>query len=350
MTKEHIIYTLGINVPTLTESLNKNKNSLQLILEEQMLYESFIDSIKTYAKDKWDKTISTITDWKDVAVAVGKSITSNQIPDLTRAAYRYGIKIPLKTLKSILDKIKLSKLYEDYVLPFIKKIGSIEGWKGFLLTLGIGSIITYITTQLSKLSAETMTQWISKYFSEQAIADITSKFINFSSFVGWLQPIIKGTKIIFDILKPSISRLNNTADSFSKPSITELISPKPLNIYNKNKTMKNEQLKKLIKEEIKNILELEPAVKGQIASLTTLLKKLNIDSQKFTLAFNVIKQNKPITLQTKNILSDTMIALIKSNDDTLLQNIFRQLKNMESTSTTSSPAKTSTTPVPAPVR
>jgi hypothetical protein len=258
MTKEHIIYTLGINVPTLTESLNKNKNSLQLILEEQMLYESFIDSIKTYAKDKWDKTISTITDWKDVAVAVGKSITSNKIPELTNAAYRYGIKNPLNTLKSILDKIKLSKLYEDYVLPFIKKIGSIEGWKGFLLTLGIGSIITYITTQLSKLSAETMTQWIYKYFSGQAIADITSKFINFTSFVGWLQPIIKGTKIIFDILKPSISRLNTTYGVSPKPSITELISPKPLNIYNKNKTMKNEQLKKLIKEEIKHLLELVP--------------------------------------------------------------------------------------------
>ena len=259
MTKEHIIYTLGINVPTLTESLNKNKNSLQLILEEQMLYESFIDSIKTYAKDKWDKTISTITDWKDVAVAVGKSITSNSIPELTNFAYRYGIKNHLETLKSILDKIKLSKLYEDYVLPFIKKIGSIEGWKGFLLTLGIGSIITYITTQLSKLSAETMTQWIYKYFSGQAIADITSKFINFTSFVGWLQPIIKGTKIIFDILKPSISRLNTTYGVSPKPSITELISPKPLNIYNKNKKMKNEQLKKLIKEEIKNLLELETA-------------------------------------------------------------------------------------------
>jgi len=349
MTKEHIIYTLGINVPTLTESLNKNKNSLQLILEEQMLYESFIDSIKTYAKDKWDKTISTITDWKDVAVAVGKSITSNQIPELTRAAYRYGIKNPLKTLKSILDKIKLSKLYEDYVLPFIKKIGSIEGWKGFLLTLGIGSIITYITTQLSKLSAETMTQWIYKYFSGQAIADITSKFINFSSFVGWLQPIIKGTKIIFDILKPSISRLNTTADSFLKPSITELISPKPLNIYNKNKTMKNEQLKKLIKEEIKNILELEPAIEGQ-ASLLPLMKQLGIDGTKFTLAFNLIKQNKELTLQNKTILSDTMIALIKSNDDALLQKIFIQLKKIGTTPTTSSPAKTSTTPVPAPVR
>ena len=349
MTKEHIIYTLGINVPTLTESLNKNKNSLQLILEEQMLYESFIDSIKTYAKDKWDKTISTITDWKDVAVAVGKSITSNKIPELTNAAYRYGIKNPLKTLKSILDKIKLSKLYEDYVLPFIKKIGSIEGWKGFLLTLGIGSIITYITTQLSKLSAETMTQWIYKYFSGQAIADITSKFINFTSFVGWLQPIIKGTKIIFDILKPSISRLN-VADKFVNPSITELISSKSLNIYNKNKTMKNEQLKKLIKEEIKNILELDPAVKGPASILINLLKTLGIDGQKFTVAFNSIKQNKELNLQMKTILSDTMIALIKSNDDTLLQNIFRQLKNMESTSNTSVSDKTSTAPAPAPVR
>jgi hypothetical protein len=348
MTKEHIIYTLGINVPTLTESLNKNKNSLQLILEEQMLYESFIDSIKTYAKDKWDKTISTITDWKDVAVAVGKSITSNKIPELTNAAYRYGIKNPLNTLKSILDKIKLSKLYEDYVLPFIKKIGSIEGWKGFLLTLGIGSIITYITTQLSKLSAETMTQWIYKYFSGQAIADITSKFINFTSFVGWLQPIIKGTKIIFDILKPSISRLNTTYGVSPKSSITELISSKSLNIYNKNKTMKNEQLKKLIKEEIKNLLESTPAVEGQ-AALLPLMKQLGIDGQKFTLAFNSIKQNKELNLQMKTILSDTMIALIKSNDDTLLQKIFIQLKKIGTTPVAAS-AGTNTPPAPAPVK
>ena len=281
MTKEHIIYTLGINVPTLTESLNKNKNFLQLILEEQMLYKSFIDSIKTYAKDKWDKTISTITDWKDVAVAVGKFITSNKIPELTNAAYRYGIKNPLETLKSILDKIKLSKLYEDYVRPFIKKIGSIEGWKGFLLTLGIGSIITYITTQLSKLSAETMTQWIYKYFSGQAIADITSKFINFTSFVGWLQPIIKGTKIIFDILKPSISRLN-VDDEFVNPSITELISSKSLNIYNKNKKMKNEALKKLIKEEIKNLLKLEAAPPPEINSGSKLAKSLRTTSTNLT--------------------------------------------------------------------
>lgn len=282
MTKEHIIYTLGINVPTLTESLNKNKNSLQLILEEQMLYKSFIGSIKTYAKDKWDKTISTITDWKDVAVAVGKSITSNKISELTNFAYRYGIKNHLETLKSILDKIKLSKLYEDYVRPFIKKIGSIEGWKGFLLTLGIGSIITYITTQLSKLSAETMTQWIYKYFSGQAIVDITSKFINFTSFVGWLQPIIKGTKIIFDILKPSISRLNTTYGVSPKPSITELISSKSLNIYNKNKTMKNEQLKKLIKEEIKNLLELEAAPPPEINSGSKLAKSLRTTSMNLT--------------------------------------------------------------------
>ena len=323
-----------------------------LVLLEKM--KSIIFSIKRWIvcpdvnllNDRMKNSYEKIYFWKNKVIFVGPvSLISNFKKELDR----YGIKNPLKTLKSILDKIKLSKLYEDYVLPFIKKIGSIEGWKGFLLTLGIGSIITYITTQLSKLSAETMTQWIYKYFSGQAIADITSKFINFTSFVGWLQPIIKGTKIIFDILKPSISRLN-VADKFVNPSITELISSKSLNIYNKNKKMKNEQLKKLIKEEIKNILELDPAVKGPASILINLLKTLGIDGQKFTVAFNSIKQNKELNLQMKTILSDTMIALIKSNDDTLLQNIFRQLKNMESTSNTSVSDKTSTAPAPAPVR
>jgi inactivated superfamily I helicase len=113
--------------------------------------------------------------------------------------------------------------------------------------------------------------------------------------------------------------------------------------------MKNEQLKKLIKEEIKNLLESTPAVEGQ-AALLPLMKQLGIDGQKFTLAFNSIKQNKELSLQMKTILSDTMIALIKSNDDTLLQKIFTQLKKIGTTSNTSASDKTSTAPAPAPVR
>jgi len=87
-------------------------------------------------------------------------------------------------------------------------------------------------------------------------------------------------------------------------------------------------LKNLIKEEIKNILKEE--VEGQ-ASLTPLIKQLGVDPAKFNMTFNLIKQNKSLNSAANKILADVMIALIKSNDDSLLQKIFFQLKKLEST-------------------
>jgi hypothetical protein len=93
--------------------------------------------------------------------------------------------------------------------------------------------------------------------------------------------------------------------------------------------MKNEQLKRLIKEEIKNILK-EEEIEGQ-ATLTPLMKQLGVDPAKFNMTFNLVKQNKPLNTIANKILADVMVALIKSNDDALLQKVFAQLKNIEST-------------------
>jgi hypothetical protein len=263
MTKEHIIYTLGINPSLLTESLNTNQNITQLILKEQMLYESFIDSIKKYAQDKWDKTLTTLKDWKDAAVAIGKLISSGDISNLIGPVFRYGIKQPLKNLKGLLDKAGLGKFYTDNVIPVINKIGQLDGWKGFVVTLSIGGILKYITSKLNSLSAEGLKKWIIAYFSDEAIENIISKLTDFSTFIGWLQPIIKGTEIVFDILKPSLERLN-------RPDI-QISESKYINIYNKlnlNK-MKNEVLKKLIKEEILNLIkeEAQPDSKPEVKKL-----------------------------------------------------------------------------------
>ena len=92
--------------------------------------------------------------------------------------------------------------------------------------------------------------------------------------------------------------------------------------------MKNEVLKKIIKEEIKNILKEE--IEGQ-ATLTPLIKQLGVDPAKFNMTFNLVKQNKPLNMMANKILADVMVALIKSNDDALLQKVFAQLKKLEST-------------------
>ena len=49
------------------------------------------------------------------------------------------------------------------------------------------------------------------------------------------------------------------------------------------------------------------------------------------MTFNLVKQNKPLNMIANKILADVMVALIKSNDDALLQKVFAQLKNIEST-------------------
>lgn len=93
--------------------------------------------------------------------------------------------------------------------------------------------------------------------------------------------------------------------------------------------MKNQSLKQLIKEEIKNILK-EEEIEGQ-ATLAPLIKQLGVDPAKFNMTFNLVKQNKTLNSAANKILADVMVALIKSNDDALLQKIFAQLKKIEST-------------------
>jgi hypothetical protein len=92
-------------------------------------------------------------------------------------------------------------------LMTLKEFYPIKIIGGFIVTLSIGSIIKYITTKLSHLSSDGLKKWILAYFSDNAIENIISKLTNFPTFISWLQPIIKGTEIIFDILKQSLDKI-----------------------------------------------------------------------------------------------------------------------------------------------
>ena len=41
------------------------------LLQEQLLQEAFLDSVKAYAQEKYNKIVSTISDWKDAAAIIG---------------------------------------------------------------------------------------------------------------------------------------------------------------------------------------------------------------------------------------------------------------------------------------
>ena len=78
LSREHIIYNLGIPVP-LNESIHFSRPMELRILHEQMLYETFLDSIKNYASEKFNQVVTTIKDWKDAAVVIGKVLSNGDL-------------------------------------------------------------------------------------------------------------------------------------------------------------------------------------------------------------------------------------------------------------------------------
>jgi len=316
LTREHIIFTLGIELP-LNESLdNLSEDLKKRIISEQMIYENFIDSIKKYASEKWDKVVTTITDWKDAAVILGKVITDPKtLSNFSDQLWKYFKRNILGKLTDLLKKLKLDS-YIPQIEDVVDKITNLTGWQKFLAAASLASITQYIITKLSNLSAEGLTKWIKSYFSSEVISTITSKLTDFSTYVGWLQPIIKGTEILYDVLKPIIDKFKYAFNLKLKTS------PQTENKMNK------ELLKQLIKEEMSKLTQ--EAIQGTTLDQKLLLKlDPNSKSTDIQSAITAIKQNKPLNPNQNKTLANLMIAMIKTSDDALLNKIFQNFKSME---------------------
>ena len=71
-------------------------------------------------------------------------------------------------------------------------------------------------------------------------------------------------------------------------------------------------------------------VQGQIK--VDLFKKLGVadfDSNKFSTTINLVKQGKSLNMAANKALADVMVAMIKTSDDNLLNQIFANLKQIE---------------------
>ena len=256
LSKEHIKYTLGIEISQLNEGSNSYYDTLKLIKEEQLLYESFLDTIKDFAKDKLGKVVDTIKDWKDAAVVFFKILSSSELLQ----DFLYPLK---KRVEELL--IKLYELLEGAGLDewitkikgFFTKITNLKGWKKLFAFLSLGGISYYISSKLKNLSKEGVKLFISKYFKskyfkDEFIKDIISKLTDWTTFTKWLGPIIGGVGIIFSFLKPILDQFREAFKSTSSWA-TKLI---------KENKMKKSIIKETIKKEIFNILK-EEEVKGE---------------------------------------------------------------------------------------
>jgi len=322
ISREHVAFTLGIPIP-LNESVNVSESLRLRIVQEQLIYESFLDSIKTFAKEKFNQVITTIKDWKDAAVVMGKVLSNGDLlNDFLKPLERRVEKL-IQPLTDFLKKIKLDSFIEK-IKQFIEKIKSLQGWKKFMALVTAGSIITFIIEKLKSLAPDAVKDFLTKYFSPTFVTDVLGKLTDFQSYLGFLQPIVKGAEIIFNFLKPLIEAFAVALKSGSKFA-TKLV---------KENKMKKSELKQIIRETLLQEAEVATPqtgkVQGQIKS--ELFKKLGVadfDPGKFSTTINLVKQNKPLNTAANKILADVMVAMIKTSDDNLLNQIFTNLKQIE---------------------
>jgi hypothetical protein len=67
--------------------------------------------------------------------------------------------------------------------------------------VSVGSIITYIIEKLKSVTPEAVRELLAKTFSPDFISNILEKLTDFTSYLGWLQPIVKGVENIYIFLK-----------------------------------------------------------------------------------------------------------------------------------------------------
>ena len=120
------------------------------------------------------------------------------------------------------------------------------------------SLFDFIKTAISKPDVQKTGTWLDKL----DVDDDMSRIVDDTVENGFMQTMAKtiekenDTKPLELDFNMNAQMVNYLKQQYNQRTISGI---QESNIYNKNKTMKNEQLKKLIKEEIKNLLELETA-------------------------------------------------------------------------------------------
>jgi hypothetical protein len=309
---------LGIDI-----NLNENitcSNLNQIIIQEQLLYETFLDTVKNYAGDKFNQTIDKIKEWKDAAAVIGKILSSPELLDNFLSPLYRMVGKAVKTISDALKKMNLNS-FSEQIMGFVEKIRSLKGWKKFMALVSLGSIATYINKKLKSFSPASLTSFFSKNLAEDFLETISDKLTDWKTYLGYLEPIVDGVQTIYEFLQPLLSQFSKALKSGSKWAI-KLIK----------ENMKQQQLRQIIREHISDIIKEEEEkeeLSGDMSMLLTKIEKLKLpdfDRSKTQTTFTLVKQDKELNPAANKILASIMIGLLKSGDETELRNIFNSFK------------------------
>ena len=293
------------------------------IITEQIIFESFLSTVKDFAKDKLGTAVNTIKDWKDAAAVFSQVLSSKELLDDFLKPLERLVQKQLQKLYGILKKVKLDSVVKK-IEEFFKKITSLDGWKKLFALIAIGGIALYAA---NKLPIDGIQSWITKTLGTDFIETITSKLIDWKSYIGYLGPIVGGGAIIFKLLEPLLKEFGEALKSTSSFA-TKLIKEN-------KRIMKKSQFKNIIKEQLLNILKEEEEKKQTV--IPSQLKKLisdldpNIEMQILSMALAKIAQGKEsaLSLKENKLLTQVFIALMKNEDVALGQKflaVFKQIK------------------------
>jgi hypothetical protein len=212
LSNDHIKYVLGIDIP-LTESIAINER----ILAEQLLYESFLDTVINYAKGVGDKVVTTVTNWKDAAAVLARVLASpNLLTSFVKTLWQDFQGIILNKFKKFLEKAKLINLYNKYIDPVVKSIQSIsEPWKKFLIVAGIATLMEYLLGVASQYGIDKIKDKISTIFAGNAILGfIKGHLTDFNTYLKTLTAFL-GTAgaVAIEVIKNFQKALQPTIDT-----------------------------------------------------------------------------------------------------------------------------------------
>jgi hypothetical protein len=228
LSREHIKYILGIDVP-LNESISLHQSTYELILERQLIYESFltdlVDNLKTTSVgEKVVNTINTLTDFK---IVLSKILTSTRALKQSVQWINDAINTKLQGVIDIVIKYIPGDKVKQFITGIIEKIkegyNSLEeGWKKFLLGVVVISTLNYITKYIKNFTLDKLKLLFKNTGIDQIGNLVSSALENVTDFFGIFGKAVKVGKEAFELLEPFIKYFKDKLDFGWNPNGIDL--------------------------------------------------------------------------------------------------------------------------------
>lgn len=217
LSRYRIVHGLVINVP-LDENIALDRKILLEIMEQQALYESFLDSLAKYAGEVKDKVVTVISDYKDFAAVMYRVVKENAGKVFSQVLLRnFEASDIKKKIEEILDKIGKS----DLLKTLIEKIKQITNPLVQLLSsVGITVAAKYLYDKFKTLDPTSenikkqVLAFVGSYVSEEALKTAGS-FVSggITSLISWFQKAGIAAATIYKTLESTIAKFK---DAFAK--------------------------------------------------------------------------------------------------------------------------------------